>query len=223
MEPRKPSKLSRPKGGVKAPRLPKVLPPAETPRDLPADGETCAGVEYQGTDLAGSVVARPHFDTAIFTKVSATGARFDHPRMEDVRFSDCNLSNALWPNLICTRAEFIGCRMTGFIALEAEFSDTRFKDCKIDLAQFYTLKAPDVRFEDCPLTGSDFRLADLTGAVFVRCDLSHADFTGARLAGVDLRSCNLDGARIGPTELRGATITEAQALALVRAMDITIG
>jgi len=212
----------KPKGGLKAPRLPNVLPPAEAPRDMPTDGETCAGIEYQGEDLTGRTVARPHFDTVIFTQVVAMGAHFDHLRAEDVRFTGCNLSNAMWPNVVCSRAEFIGCRMTGFITLEAEFSDTVFKNCMIDLAQFYHAKLRGVRFEDCPLMGSDFRMTDLTDAVFLRCDLSNADFTGACLAGVDLRACQMDGMRVGPTELRGATINEAQALALVRAMGITI-
>ncbi|HZC07628.1 MAG TPA: pentapeptide repeat-containing protein [Ktedonobacterales bacterium] len=212
----------KPKSGIKAPRLPKDLPLAESPADEPADGETCAGLEYQGIDLTGRVIARPHFDTVIFTKVIATGLQCDHLRAEDARFTGCNLANAVWPNLACHRAEFIGCRMTGFITLEAAFADTVFRDCKLDLAQFYSATMRGVRFEDCPLTGSDFRMTDLTGAAFIRCDLSNADFTGATLAGVDLRTCQLDGMRVGPQELRGATIDQAQALALVRAMGITV-
>lgn len=212
----------KPKGGVKAPRLPKTLPLAELPRDLPTDGETCAGLEYQQVDLTGQVIARPHFDTVIFTQVIATGLRCDHLRAEDVRFSACNLANAAWPELACHRAEFIGCRMTGFSTLDSAFADTLFKDCKLDLAQFYNTKMRGVRFEDCPLTGGDFRMADLTGAMFVRCDLSDTDFTGATLAGVDLRACKIDGMRVGPQELRGATIDEGQAVALIRSMGITV-
>jgi uncharacterized protein YjbI with pentapeptide repeats len=112
--------------------------------------------------------------------------------------------------------------MTGYVALEAELLDTRFRDCKLDLAQFYSAKLPKARFEDCPLMGSDFRVADLTGAVFLRCDLTNADFTGATLAGADLRGCPIDGMRAGPNELRGAMVDHAQALALVRAMGLII-
>ena len=217
MEPRKP------KSGLKAPRGAVALPLAEPPHDLPADGDILSGFEYQGLDLTERAISRLHFDTAIFTQLIASSAHCDHLRMEDVRFVGCNLANAAWPNLSCCRTEFIGCRMTGFSTQEADISDTIFKDCKIDLAQFYHAKMRGVRFEDCPLTGGDFRLTDLTGAAFVRCDLSGADLTGASLAGVDLRGCQLDGVRVGPAELRGATIDEAQALALVRAMGITIG
>jgi len=190
---------------------------------MPEDGDILAGFEYQGVDFTEQTISRLHLETAIFMQMIATGAQCENLRAEDVRFVGCNFANAAWPKLSWRRAEFIGCRMTGFITLEADISDTLFKDCKIDLAQFYNAKMRGVRFEDCPLTGGDFRLTDLTGAAFVRCDLSGADLTGASLAGVDLRGCQLDGVRVGPAELRGATIDEAQALALVRAMGITVG
>ena len=213
----------KPKSGVNPPRLPATLPVAASPLDeLPADGETCAGVELQRADLSGRAIARPHFDTVIFTQVIATGVHFDHLRAEDVRFRGCNLANAVWPDAMCSRLEFIGCRMTGFSAQEGEFADVVFRDCKLDLAQFYHTNLHGARFEDCPLTGGDLRGADLTGAVLARCDLSGADLTGAALAGVDLRTCMIDGMRIGPQELRGATVDEAQAVALVRAMGITV-
>ena len=53
-------------------------------------------------------------------------------------------------------------------------------------------------------------------------DLSACDFTGATLKEADLRGCQIDGMRAGPDELRGAIVDEAQALALVRAMGITV-
>ena len=89
--------------------------------------------------------------------------RFDSLRMEDVRLAGCNLANAAWPTMSCVRAEFVTCRMTGFSTQEALFHDTVFRDCKVDLAQFYQAKMLGVRFEECPLTGADFRKADLTG------------------------------------------------------------
>jgi uncharacterized protein YjbI with pentapeptide repeats len=189
---------------------------------MPADGETYSRLEYQGLDLADHTISRLHFEEVIFTQLSATGSRLPFLRVEDVRFAGGNLANAEWQNASCARAEFVGCRMTGLITLEALFHDTIFKDCKIDLAQFYQAKMRGVRFEGCPLTGADFRQADLTGVVFSHCDLTNVDFTGATLVGADLRGCQIDGVRAGPPELHGTTIDEAQALALVRAMGITI-
>lgn len=210
------------KSGIKAPRLPKVLPLAELLRDLPADGESYARMEYQHLDIAESTISRLHFEEVVFTQLIATGTQCDFLRAEDVRFAGCNLANAAWPNLSCVRIEFTGCRMTGFSTLEAVLIDAVFKECKVDLAQFYKGKMRGVRFEDCALTGADFRMADLTEAAFIRCDLSQTDFTGAKLTGADLRGCQIEGMRAGANELHGATIDEVQALALVRAMGITI-
>jgi uncharacterized protein YjbI with pentapeptide repeats len=207
---------------IQAPQLPKELPLAAYPRDMPTDGETFSCLDYRQLDLAERTISRLHFEAVFVAQMIATGSHLDYLRVEDVRFTSCNLTNAAWSKLGCARAEFIGCRMTGFTTLEAVFHDTVFKDCKVDLAQFYQAKMHRVRFEDCLLTEADFRAANLTGLVFARCDLSNADFTGATLEGADLRGCQIDGMRAGPTELRGAIIDEVQALALVRAMGITV-
>jgi uncharacterized protein YjbI with pentapeptide repeats len=207
---------------IKAPRLPKSLPPAELPRDLPADGETYSQLEYPQLDLAGRTLSRPHFEEVIFLQAMANESHFEDLRMEDVRFVGCNLANAAWPDPVCARVEFIGCLMTGFTSLNALFIDTVFKECKFDFAQFFQAKLQAVRFDDCPLTGADFREADLTGVVFAHCDLTGADFRGATLTGADIRGCAIDGMRAGPVELFGAIVDEAQALALIRAMGITI-
>ncbi len=212
----------KPQNSIKAPQLPRALPPAELPSDTPEDHETYSNLEYQRLDLTERAISRLHFETVIFTQMVATMTRFDSLRLEDVRLAGCNLANAAWPNMACVRAEFVTCRMTGFSTQEALFHDTVFRDCKVDLAQFYQAKMLGVRFEECPLAGADFRKADLTGVVFVHCDLSNTDFTGATLTGADLRGCQIDGMRAGPDELRGAIIDEVQALALVRAMGITI-
>lgn len=212
----------QPKNSVKAPKLPKVLPVAELPDDQPSYGETYSEMDYQQLDLTEQTIPRLHFETVTFAQLLATGSRFEHLRLEDVRFTGGNLANSAWTKAACVRAEFISCRMTGFSTLETLFTDTVFRDCKIDLAQFYQAKMERVRFEECPLNGTDFRKANLAGVVFVRCDLSNTDFTGATLAGADLRGCPIEGMRAGPDELCGAIIDEVQALALVRAMGITI-
>jgi uncharacterized protein YjbI with pentapeptide repeats len=207
---------------IKAPRLPKSLTPAELPRALPADGETYSQIEYLHLDLAGHALARPHFEEVVFVQMTASESHFQDLRMEDARLTGCNLANAAWPDSICARVEFTNCLMTGFTTLNAFFLDTVFKECKFDFAQFYQAKLQGVRFDSCPLTSADFRESDLTGVVFTHCDLTSADFRGATLSGADIRGCTIEGMRAGPTELHGAIVDEAQALALIRAMGITI-
>lgn len=223
MEPRAPGAASSKKAGApQAPRLPRTLPLAELPADLPADGETQSRLEYRGLDLAERTISRAHLDQVLLTAINAPGCHLSDLRLEDVRFAGGNLANAVWHAPACARVEFTGCRMTGLTTLSALFLDTVCRDCKIDLAQFYEAQLRGARFEDCLLTGTDFRAADLTGAVFLRCDLSGADFTGAKLEGADLSGCPIDGMRAGVQELRGTTIDEVQALAVMRAMGVTI-
>src|SRR5262249_29192113 len=151
---------AKPRGGIKAPRLPRALPQAELPRDLPADGETYSRLEYQRLDLAERVIARLHFEEVLFTQLHAAGSQLPFLRVEDVRFSGCNLANAEWPQASCARIQFIGCRMTGLTTVEALFHDTVFRVCKADLTRFYHARMRGVRFQDCPLTGADFRGAE---------------------------------------------------------------
>lgn len=212
----------KPQSRIKAPQLPKTLPLADDDVDVLSDGETYSQLEFQQRDVTERTAYRLHFEEVIFTQVNATATHLDHVRMEDVRLMGCNLANAAWSDMACARAEFLGCRMTGFTLLKALLHDTLFKDCKGDLAQFYAATLRGARFEQCLLTGADFRMADVTGVVFAQCDLTNADFTGASMQGADLRGCQIEGMRVGPQELRGAIIDEAQALALVRAMGITI-
>lgn len=212
----------KPEGGIKAPQLPKKLPLADPDEDMMSDGETYARREFQRRDLTARVAYRLHYEEVLLTRINATATQLDHVRLADARLVGCDLANATWSHLACDRVEFSGCRMTGFMAPEADVRDTRFHECKAELAQFYRATVRGGRFEDCQLVGADFRFADVSGVVFARCDLSQVDFTGATMRGADLRGCVIEGMRVGPSELRGAIIDEAQALALIRAMGITI-
>ena len=132
----------------KAPKLPRVLPAAELPEDQPSYGETYSQLDYQQLDLSEQCIERLHFETVIFSQLLATASRLDLLRLEDVRFAACNLANAVWQKMACVRAEFLNCRMTGFSTQEALFTDTVFRECKIDLGQFYQAKMRGVRFEE---------------------------------------------------------------------------
>jgi uncharacterized protein YjbI with pentapeptide repeats len=89
---------SKEKSGIKAPKLPKELPPAELPGDMPAYGETYSQLEYQRLDLADSAIERLHFETVIFTQAILAAARFEHLRLEDVRLAGCNFTLSKWAN-----------------------------------------------------------------------------------------------------------------------------
>ena len=80
-----PTPKSRP--SIKAPRLPKTLPLAELPRDIPADGETCSRLEYQHLDLADQTISRLHFEEVIFSQLSAAASQFPYLRAVSVCYN----------------------------------------------------------------------------------------------------------------------------------------
>ena len=99
-EPKEPKR----QGAIKAPQIPRALPPAELLRDLPEEHESYSQLDYQGLDLAGRGIERLHFETVSFGQLAAAESRLDHLRLEDVRFTGCNLATAAWPNMACVRA-----------------------------------------------------------------------------------------------------------------------
>lgn len=217
-----PAPRRKPRDGIAPPQLPGDLPTLTLVAAEIADRATITQGTLDQVDLAHISPDWLHLTEIVATGGTLAETRLEHLRMEDARFSGCNLANAIWRGAACYRVEFAGCRMTGLRWEAGVLHDVRFTDCKGDLAQLYGATCRGVRFEQCPLVGADFRQADLTGVVFARCDLSGADFTGATLNKADLRGCPIEGMRVGPQEWRGATIDEHQALELLRAMGIII-
>ena len=173
-------------------------------------------------NVSNQIAAHVSFEEVLFSQVNLANTHFEELRLEDARLSECDLMTANWYKAGFYRVEFIGCRMTGFLAGEAHFQDVLFKDCHINLAQFRFIACKSVRFEHCDLSEADFLEADLSHIVMTDCNLRNAELSGSKLGGVDFSTCNLDGARVSMQELRGATINVQQALSLVQAHGIHI-
>lgn len=208
--------------GIQSPRLPKIVELSAIPHDELTEATTYSQFEFQQVTLTGQKAYRVHFEEGTCTQLTVNETEFDEMRVDDVRWSGCNLANATWVKLACLRVSFTGCRMTGFLTREAVLQDTTFADCQCELSQFFEAKLKSVRFDRCSLVGADFRNADVSGVVFAQCDLTDTDFTGATMMKADLRGCPIAGMRVNPKDLQGAIVDEGQALALVRAMGITI-
>jgi uncharacterized protein YjbI with pentapeptide repeats len=161
-------------------------------------------------------------EDALFVRVEFDGTRLRGPQLSDIRFDNCNFANARWDSPIAHRIELIGCKLTGFSAFEGHFQDILIQGCKGDLAAFRFAKFRAARFENCLLTEADFGGTDLSGSVFVNCDLRNAQMSGAVLDGVDLRGSNIEGMRVGAKELRGAIVDPVQAVELARILGIVV-
>jgi uncharacterized protein YjbI with pentapeptide repeats len=179
-------------------------------------------VSLSTVDLSSQEAAHVSFVEALLSQVNMTKTQLEEVRLQDVRLNACILVMANWYKAAVYRAEFIGCRMTGFGAGEALFQDVVFQECQMNLAQLRFATFRSVRFERCDLSEADLVGADLSHVVLTHCSLRHADLSASKLDGVDLSTCNLDGARVGLSELRGATIDVKQALSLVEALGIEV-
>lgn len=105
--------------------------------------------------------------------------------------------------LTTCRAELERVRLTGAELAEASLTDTKFQDCRLDLAGLRHAKLQRVVFRDCRMEECDFYGASMKDVLFERCELREATFSAAMLERVELRDCDLTGLN-GPEALRGA-------------------
>lgn len=215
-------KSSRIEGPVRPPRLAKKMQLRDIMGGYVQYHERYTSLALSGLDLSNQVAVRPAFDEGLFNQVKFSNTEFEEIQLDDVRCVDCDFAAAVWYKSTWHRVELIGCRLTGFLAGEAQLEDVLFKDCLISLAQFRFSRFKSVRFENCDLTEVDFLEADFSNVQFVQCNLRQAEFSGTRLADIDLSSCTIASARLGAKELQGATLNIAQAIALVESMGIKI-
>jgi uncharacterized protein YjbI with pentapeptide repeats len=207
-----------------------IVPPKLTKRKLiegiPAGcligKEQYHAVSLSSVDLSSQGAAHVSFVEALFSQVNMTKTQLEELHLQDARLNACILVMANWYKAAVYRAEFIGCRMTGFVTGEALFQDVVFQECQMNLAQFRFATFRSVRFDCCDLSEADLVGADLSHVVLTDCSLHNADLSGSKLDGVDLSTCKLDGARVGMAELRGATVNVKQALSLVEALGIEV-
>lgn len=168
-------------------------------RELRSDGGTQAGVTGEGSLVR-----------VWCTGLDASETRLRSVELFDVRFDQADLSNAEWQQVTARRLEVRRCRATGFKVGLVSAQDVVFEDCRLDYALIQVTKAAG----SVVFVGSSLRSArlvgDLSGAVFIGCDLDGAEFEATKASDCDLRGCDLAGAH-GILSLRGAIIDSTQA------------
>lgn len=105
--------------------------------------------------------------------------------------------------LTTCRVELNQVRLTGADLAEASLTDTRFRDCRLDLTGLRHAKLRRVVFEDCRMEECDFHGATLADVLFERCVLREATLSAATLERAEFRDCDLTGLH-GAESLRGA-------------------
>lgn len=126
--------------------------------------------EVEGSDFSGAVWGSARLTRAEFSHCRLIGMQLLEAELNDVHFSECNLTGGL----------FVG----------VASSHLAFDHCVLQEASFQSAKLNGVSFKDCDLSG-----ADLTGA-----ELKGADLRGANMSRVRVGPLELQGAIIDPSQ-----------------------
>jgi uncharacterized protein YjbI with pentapeptide repeats len=185
-------------------------------------GEPMEDVLVEAVDLSGRTLDELVATTSILRRVSFAGGAIQSVGVSDVRFSNCDFSNATLRGFEATRVEFIECRLIGMSAAECRWQDVLVDRCDARYAQFHGGRFKNCEFRGTQLTEADFRASDLEGAIFADVVLRGADLSGANLQETDLSHADIEGLILRAEDARGAIITAAQSLDFARLLGVTI-
>lgn len=218
------------------------------------DAATLAGLDltdcsfsecsFEGTALSESRFlrcrfARCSFRDAVFSHVRLDAAEprdasaFAFSRLDDSRFSDCNLNLVVIDKSSAVDTVFERVSATG-LAFDASIrrriagkrmgGGVTFRDCKLLYARFQDADLAGAVFEKSDLRDATFRKADLSGANFREARLNNVDFTAATLDGADLSHADFDAFDLAaPRSFRDMIASADQAGALLAAVGIRLG
>lgn len=150
-------------------------------------------------------------------------ANFVGADLSDTRFLSSDFNNCVLRRSLLTGAAFNQCKLTG-----ADFTEARAMDLHLEEVLLINAKLPAFSFRKQPmrkvdLAQADLRKCDFRQVTFEECSLRDANMAGARFEGADLRGADLGGLRLVDAGLfRGATISHAQAVALLAELGLNL-
>jgi len=203
-------------------RLPGVLRQAALPDDDLVDEAVLAELRYDALDLSARRARLVDVEGCRFGDASLAAANLDKVTVRDTVFDRCDLANLTLAHSSLTRTEVVGSRATGLVLSGATLRQVLFRDCLADFSVWRFAAFARVDLVDCRLQGADFVSADLSGAVFRRCDLTRAELSQVRARGATFVDCTWDGVR-GVSSLAGATIVHGSPLDAHAFMVATAG
>jgi uncharacterized protein YjbI with pentapeptide repeats len=178
-----------------------------------ADGESWEDIVLVDTSLPGIDARSLGFSDSELDRTDLSDAKLQALFLIDCCLKQCNLANTVIRAGSARRVSFEGARLTGLGWTAGEIRDSRFSDCRIDLATFESTKFERVVFERCDLREADFRQCRFDAVSFRDCEMSRADIGNVRFAGESTMSgCTLDGLR-GVDRLRGVAMPWADIVA----------
>ncbi|GAA1581265.1 hypothetical protein GCM10009804_42420 [Kribbella hippodromi] len=208
---------------IAAPRLRAQLDSA-LPEEID-DEERLLDLGLEDIDLSDLEAEHLEIGGCRLTRWKLAGSDLDKLIVVDTELTQCDIANARWSDAALTRVAITASRMIGFAGPGASFQHVTVRDTVLDFASFRFAKFHKVELTDCRLQNADLVSADLTGAVFRRCDLSGVEFSQVKAAKAVFVDCTWEGAK-GLASLAGATVAASSpidTLAFTSAVTVAAG
>ncbi len=145
---------------------------------------------YTGTDFTAPGLERGEYEDCNFTNCNLEAVNLAGIRFTGCVFTECNMTMVKLHKTAFREVSFVNCKLLGL-----HFNDCHdigfsvsFTDCILNLSSFYQRKCKGICFENTSLTEVDFAEADLSSAVFEKCNLLGANFEHTLLEKADFRT-----------------------------------
>lgn len=181
-------------------------------------------VFYDETYKEATTLKKGEYEACVFENCTLNGFNLEYYDFMDCEFVDCDLSGALITRVSFKNVQFYGCKLMGlqFDTANPFLLEVHFKNCQLQMSNFYLLKLARTRFVNCQMEQVDFAEADLTAASFKDCNLAGAIFDNTQLAQADFSTALNFNINPGINKLKGAKFSKEGLLGLVGGLGIEI-
>ncbi len=162
------------------------------------------------------------FESSALVGVTLLNSTIVDFELIDSKLERCNFSNTKLKKGYLKGGIMSASKATGLDISEGELKYIKFKDCKIDLANFSFAHFKEVEFHNCVLSGASFQGTDLNKVIFSGCDLTDADFSQSKIYSVDLRGSNVNGVMMDISNFKNLTVDPLQAVYFASLLGLKI-
>lgn len=190
-----------------------VEPNAENIITLLRSDDGVRGLRIENADMTGLEIKSVSIEESLIVKVNFLQIKVEKFETRDCVYKDCDFTASSLANSSWYIIEINGSRCSGTQLQSSTLRNIKYKNCKIELANFRFASLENVIFEDCMINDVDFYNASLKNVAFSGSSIENISFAGARLKNVDLSDAQLISVK-NSAGLRGATISYEQLTSL---------
>ena len=207
---------------ILAPRIPKDLDEFQQLNNTIKDHDYFSDAMIFDCSSENQRAEHVSLNGMIFRNVTFTAAAFEFLDLIDVRFENCDLSNANLSSSIFHRVEMINCKLLGINLSESTLQNVSFDNCNCRYSSFRFLRCKQVNFKNCLLQNADFEESHFDKVAFSNCNLEGAEMAGTKLKDIDFRDSEIEGIGVRIEDLYGAIVSPMQAVSLSRLLGIIV-